>query len=335
MTMRVVAVAEASQVGQARRLAAEMAEQSGFNEEGTGRIAIVATELATNLIKHGGGGELLISRFDDRTGTGIECMALDSGPGMVNVDASLRDGHSTAGTTGTGLGAVVRGSHLVDIYSRPGGGTIVLARRYAGRADSNARLPTALSGVVCIPKRGEEVCGDDWCLRPRVGGVSFVVADGLGHGPDAAQASNAAVATFLAMPQRPVDQVLTQMHEDLSRTRGAAVLVGDLDLARGDVLVAGVGNIAGALVSSNTTRRMISHNGTIGLVAKRIQTFSYPVTGVPLVIVASDGLLTNWSLAAYPGITERHPAVIAGVLYRDFCNGRDDVTVLVIRADQL
>jgi hypothetical protein len=45
----------------------------------------------------------------------------------------------------------------------------------------------------------------------------------------------------------------------------------------------------------------------------------------------SDGLLTNWSLDAYPGLLTRHPALIAGVMYRDFRRGRDDVTVLAVR----
>ncbi|MDB5701278.1 MAG: putative anti-sigma regulatory factor, partial [Sphingomonadales bacterium] len=106
--MRAVTVTEVSQVGEARRFASDLAALHGFDEQDAGRVALVATELATNLIKHGGGGELLISWFDDRTGCGIECIALDKGSGMDNVDAAMRDGYSTAGTAGTGLGAVIR-----------------------------------------------------------------------------------------------------------------------------------------------------------------------------------------------------------------------------------
>jgi anti-sigma regulatory factor (Ser/Thr protein kinase) len=333
--MRAVTVTEVSQVGEARRFASDLAAQNGFSEEDAGRVALVATELATNLIKHGSGGELLISWFDDRTGSGIECIAVDKGSGMANVDAAMRDGYSTAGTAGTGLGAVIRGSQVVDIYSRPQGGTVVLARLHQGQPDPTKHLPTAISGVVCLPKAGEEVCGDDWCLKSRAGGVSFIVADGLGHGPDAAKASKAAVDTFLDEPQRPVEQALIQIHKDLGRTRGAAVAIGDLDLARGSVEFAGVGNIAGLLVGDGRNRRMMSHNGTAGLVAKRIQALTYPMSAVHLIILASDGLATNWSLSAYAGLGERHPALIAAVLYRDFGNRRDDVTVLVICAHQL
>jgi len=47
-------------------------------------------------------------------------------------------------------------------------------------------------------------------------------------------------------------------------------------------------------------------------------------------IMYSDGLQSRWNLQDYPGLVHRHPAVIASVLHRDFCRGRDDVTVLVV-----
>jgi hypothetical protein len=76
---------------------------------------------------------------------------------------------------------------------------------------------------------------------------------------------------------------------------------------------------------------MVSHNGTIGHTARRIRDFEYPVTTPFLVILASDGLSTSWNLDQYPGLRARHPALIAALLYRDFCRHRDDVTVLVVR----
>ena len=45
----------------------------------------------------------------------------------------------------------------------------------------------------------------------------------------------------------------------------------------------------------------------------------------------SDGLTTHWTLERLPGLAARHPSLIAGVLYRDFKRGRDDVTVVVAR----
>lgn len=332
--MRALPVRDASQVSEARRGAVTLAKGLGFGEEDAGRLAIVATELATNLRKHGGGGELLVGSYDDRTGSGVECLALDKGPGIPDLDLSLRDGHSTAGSAGTGLGAITRGSHVSDIYSRPGLGTAILVRIQQGRPGEAKPALEPVLGAVNLPMPGEEACGDAWCVKAQPDGFKLFVADGLGHGPIAAQASHAAVNVFLKAHARPPGALLEEMHAALRSTRGAAVGVAAIDLAASEVVFAGVGNILGVLVMDSGARRMVSHNGTVGHVIKRVQEFSYPFEGVPLIVLCSDGLGTSWDLGAYPGLAQRHPTLIAGVLYRDFNRGRDDVTVLVVRGER-
>lgn len=331
--MRAIAVRDESQVAEARRGAVAVARTMGFGEEDAGRVAVVATELATNLVKHGNGGELLVGAYDDRTGSGVECLALDKGRGMADVEASLRDGHSTAGSAGTGLGAVRRGSHAFDIYSRPASGTAILARLRQGRPSRSGPSPEPVSGAVNLPKSGEEACGDGWCVRAHARGFKLMVADGLGHGPMAAEAAHAAARTFLAEHASAPGRILERMHLALRPTRGAAIAVADVDVGGGHVVFAGVGNVAGVLIADGAARRMVSHNGTVGHVARRIREFAYPFEGTPLVALCSDGLGTGWSLDAYPGLANRHPTLIAGVLYRDFNRGRDDVTVLVVRCE--
>ncbi len=331
--MRAIAVQEVSQIAAARRGAVAIARGLGFGEEDSGRVAIVATELATNLIKHGAGGELLVGTYADRTGSGLECLALDKGSGMADVAASLRDGHSTAGSPGTGLGAITRGSHVTDIYSRPGLGTAILVRLEPGRPSAMEARPEPLSGAVNLPKSGEEACGDAWCVKAHGSGFKLMVADGLGHGPSAADAAHAAVGIFTAGPLLSPGELLDRMHAALRSTRGAAISVADVDMERRSVVFAGIGNVAGVLITDEGARRMVSHNGTAGHVAKRVQEFTYPFERIPLVILCSDGLGTSWNLDSYPGLSQRHPALIAGVLYRDFGRGRDDVTVLVARGE--
>ncbi|MFC5555344.1 ATP-binding protein [Methylobacterium iners] len=327
-----MSVRDSSQVAEARRRAVAVAQGMGFGEEDAGRVAIVATELATNLIKHGAGGELLIGTYDDRTGSGVECLALDKGPGMADVEASSRDGHSTTGSPGTGLGAIARGAHALDIYSRPGLGTAILVRLQQGRPADALPSPEPVSGAVNLPKTGEDVCGDAWCRKAQEGGFKLMVADGLGHGPFAAEAAHAAVRVFIAEHRDRPGAVLERMHAALRPTRGAAISIAEVSDRQ--VVFAGIGNVAGVLVAEDgTSRRMVSHNGTVGHVAKRVQEFTYPLEGTPLVILCSDGLGTSWSLDAYPGLVQRHPTLVAGVLYRDFNRGRDDVTVLVARAE--
>jgi hypothetical protein len=94
---------------------------------------------------------------------------------------------------------------------------------------------------------------------------------------------------------------------------------------------AGVGNIACRVESGQTRRQLVSHNGTLGHMMRRVQQFDFPLPVGALLIFHSDGLATHWNLADYSGLAGRHPSVIAGVLYRDHERGRDDVTVLVVR----
>jgi len=329
--MRVIALDDESRVAEVRRLAVNKAKAIGFLETEVGRVAIVATELATNLLKHARQGEILVSVFDDGEGAGIECLALDRGPGIPDVAASMRDGHSTAGSPGTGLGAIARQSQVLDIYSSKTHGSAVLARIYKGDPASAPPKTTPLTGVVCLPMDGEEACGDAWCVKRTGAGLSLMVVDGLGHGPLAATASHAAVMAFEASEGAPTAELMQRLHHALRSTRGAAASVAALPDNGDAITFVGVGNVAGAVVTATETRRMVSHNGTLGHALKTVKPFTYPAQGETLVILASDGLGTAWSLESYPGLRLRHPSLIAGVLYRDFSRHRDDVTVLVAR----
>lgn len=332
MSMISVAVTESSQVADARRRAVACAHDLGFDETASGRVAIVVTELATNLVKYGSAGEMLLGPFQDESGTGVEVIALDKGPGFANLDEALRDGHSTGGSPGTGLGAVRRQSQSFDIAAWPGRGTGLVARI---QADARAAPAQPSHGAVAVPLRGEEVNGDAHCfLGAGVGeevGWTLLVADGLGHGPQAAQASTEAVRLFRKNPEAAPGEILTIVHAGLRHTRGGAVTIARYEPNRGVVTVAGIGNVTGAVVSGATVRRTVSLAGTAGHVARRIQEFEYPFQADDLFVLCSDGLVTGWSLDGYPGLNGAHPSLIAGILYRDFARGRDDATVVVVR----
>src|SRR5262245_38968592 len=118
-----LAVPESSQVGEARRAAVALADGLGFGEADAGKVALVVTEAASNLVKHGGGGELLLGVLERDGVAGIEVLALDRGPGMADLGRCLRDGYSTAGTRGTGLGAIARLSSGFEVHSADRRGT--------------------------------------------------------------------------------------------------------------------------------------------------------------------------------------------------------------------
>jgi anti-sigma regulatory factor (Ser/Thr protein kinase) len=330
------AVEDASQVGEVRRVAASIAGRLGLDEQDQGRVALVITESVNNVVKHGGGGEVVLRQISNSQ-TGVEALIVDKGPGITDVERALRDGYSTAGTSGTGLGAVARLADSFDIYSSAGAGTALLVRIWASSPGANPSRHNRHSthsvetGAVCLPRTGETACGDAWALAQSGDRTVLMVADGLGHGPDAAAASMEAVRIFRNISTLPPADILTDIHAALRSTRGAAVAVASLDPRLRQIRYAGVGNIAASIVSAGETRSMVSHNGTVGHEVRKIQEFQYDWPAGALVIMQSDGLQTHWRLDKYPGLAARDPALIAGILYRDFTRGRDDVTVLAVR----
>jgi anti-sigma regulatory factor (Ser/Thr protein kinase) len=322
-------------------MARSMALELGMDEGGAEHVAIVATEVCTNLLKHASRGQILLQTTTEGSEAVplLELLAVDQGPGMENLEQCLRDGFSTGSSPGQGLGAIQRMSKQSDIYTVPGKGTVVLARWW--RPDHSLETPpggwkpaTALRvGAVNVSKPGEEVCGDSWgCVRAD-GTLVILVADGLGHGMEARLASTEAVRQLHESSNLPPKALLTRVHEALRSSRGAAVAVAQIDSVRGKLTYAGVGNISARIYAGSQSRQnLVSMNGTAGHQCERIQEFSYswPENGV--LVLHSDGLSTATGLEPYPGLAARDPALIAGLLYRDFCRGRDDATVVIIKA---
>jgi anti-sigma regulatory factor (Ser/Thr protein kinase) len=335
--MEALSVRDPTDVASARRRIAALVAALGYGETQAGRVAIVVTELTQNLLRHGGGGELLAGADPHRQG-GIEIMALDRGPGMADVTACLRDGYSTGGTSGNGLGAIQRLANQLLIHSAKGSGTVVLVRMgmddrpVAGPAGGGTTSGAAarVTATLCVPKHGETVCGDTAAIVVRPDGkVAVVLADGLGHGPLAAAASQEAARLFRKHPEATVTASLAILHAGLRATRGAALATALIDPAAQRVTYGGIGNIAGFITDTGGTRRMVSHSGTAGHTAGRMQEFHYPLHNRPVLVMFSDGLTTSWSPESHPGLFALDPVLIAGVLYRDHARGRDDASVVV------
>ena len=329
--MRRVIVTEASQVAEARRHAVTVAQAVGFDETASGRVALVVTELATNIVKYGVPGEILVGTYEDGTGSGIEVLALDKGPGFADLGSAMRDGHSTGGSAGEGLGAVRRLSDAFDIVSRAGFGTAVMARLSGVRSAASGAMP--IFGAVTVPLKGETANGDACAVRERADGWTAIVADGLGHGPEAAKASEEALKLFRRHRDEPPGAILSAIHAGLAHTRGGAVSVARYARDTGTLTFAGIGNVLGAVVSGTATKRTVSLAGTAGHAARRIQEFEYQMGPRDLFVLCSDGIATGWSLDGHPGLAGAHPTLVAGVIFRDFARARDDATALVIQGD--
>jgi len=326
-----VRVGEPSQVGEARRAAQRLAEDNGFDELTCGRLGIVATELGTNLARHARDGRLLIGCRPEQEGRRFEILSIDHGPGMSDVSRCLRDGYSTGASPGTGLGAVQRLSSDFSVYSVPGKGSVILSRLRPSSNDLGVMPPARIDWAgITLAAPGERVSGDGWELRVGDGRAAVVVADGLGHGPVAAEASDAGLAAFRANTGAP-SVLLERAHQTMRRTRGAAMAIADLDVDGAGLVFAGAGNISGRLISGVEDRTLLSQHGTLGLQIRHLQDTRYAWPDHALVVLHSDGITSRWTLADDVGLLQCDPAVVAAWLLRDHARGRDDATVVVLK----
>ncbi len=321
-----VPVTDSSSVGEVRRTALLAAQRLDFNETQIGEFALLATEASRNVLVHGGGGQVVITGCREDDAPTARILAMDTGPGIPNLAEAMSDGYSTAGTMGGGLGAMKRIASHLEIFSGRGG-TIVLVQM--GHGSPKGQLQIA---GLAVPYPSEKFCGDAWtCMRTPERTLVFVV-DGLGHGWEASEAAQEALATFRKRADLRVGDILGYVHEALRKTRGAVAAIAEIRPREGTLTYAGVGNISAVVLSRGASRSLVSHNGTLGVATSRIQEFQseWPQDGV--LVLHSDGLQSRWDLSPYAGLLARHPAVIGGALLRDFRRQRDDASVVVIKA---
>ncbi|MFF0231396.1 SpoIIE family protein phosphatase [Micromonospora sp. NPDC005254] len=309
-----------------RRAAERLGEQIEMGAARIADLAIVAAELTSNLVKHADNGVLLLRPVRRAGQAGVELVAIDSGPGMADLAVSSRDGHSTTGTLGIGLGAIVRQASWFDGYSLPGRGTVLAVQVWPAEP-----AQPSWAGALARPISGETVSGDGYAVRIADGRHQVLVSDGLGHGPLAAAATEAALAAFRDAPASPPAAVVSHLHRSMSHTRGAALAVAEL--AAGVLHYAGLGNISGVIVEGDGQRRgLVSLPGIAGHQRPTVRGYDYPFGPGARLVMHSDGVADRWRLTDYPGLAERSPLVMAATLLRDAGVRRDDACVLVARS---
>ena len=324
--MRWLRVEDASAVAACRQAVQTMAERLRFPASRIGQLAIAVTEAASNLHKHAEQGSLLLCVNRDGPSPGIDLVTIDAGPGVRDVSAAVRDGHSTAGSLGVGLGAIQRLADFTDLYSRPGRGTSLVARFHG--SPSGPGQEARCAGLL-RPITGETECGDAYAAVQADGEVTAVLCDGLGHGPLAAAAAAEGVAAVLDDPAREPAALLERVHRRMSGTRGGAV--GIVRTGGRQARFAGLGNVAASILSGGTRKSMVSIPGIAGHQARSIRQFDYEAPPGSAVILHSDGITSRWEAAALPGIEARDPLLVAAVLLAQAGVHRDDAGVLVLK----
>jgi anti-sigma regulatory factor (Ser/Thr protein kinase) len=319
-------VEDVSAVAACRNAALKLAERLGFPAPRADQLALAVTEAASNLHKHATEGAVWLGVNRDGDPPGIDLVTIDAGPGLPDVTAALRDGHSTAGTLGIGLGAIQRMADFCDLYSRPGRGTALAAKFRVNGATFPAT--TRWAGLI-RPIDGETECGDAYVAVQAGDTITAMLCDGLGHGPLAAAAAAAGVAAFVADPSGDPAALLERVHRRMAGTRGGAV--GIVRLGGGVARFSGLGNVAASILALGRRKSMISIPGIAGHQARTIRQFDYELPPGAAVILHSDGISARWEAAALGGLETRDPLLIAAVLLAEAGVHRDDAGILVLK----
>lgn len=327
-----VIVDDATGVAEARRAAAKMAEWVGLPDKLHGEVALVVSEAASNIVKYAQRGEILLrATMYSGAVTSLEMLAVDKGPGIRNIDEAMRDGHSTGGSLGAGLGTMKRRASFFDLYSLPERGTAVLAQFSAGRTESTT-LPGFVVGARATPRAGQDMCGDAWAVSFRGDALWVTILDGLGHGPLAHQASNQGLDYFRGPAVFDTPEALAQqLHTALKGTRGAVVGLAKIAPKERLLRFTGIGNILAGVFTARTATRLLSTDGTVGYMMQRVRPTQADWNAKSVYIASTDGLSTRWTLNGHPDLLEHHPSLIAAVLHRDFARDTDDATVVVVK----
>lgn len=341
-----VPVGDSTRVRDARTAAREACAHADLVPRRTAAAELVATELATNLLKHAGGGRMVVNLVGPPgggPGVSVQLFSLDHGPGIADVPAALRDGYTTARVSlGAGLGSCLRSADAFHLYSAPGRGTVAAARidpEHAGSGTPTAPAQAAPAGGISVSLAQADQCGDAWSWARSGPLLTLLLADGLGHGPKAAHASTAAVTELRHGAHLPPVDLLRRLHTALRPTRGAAVAVAQLDTERAELGFAGVGNVGARLRTGDGWTSLVSHPGIVGAYfPAHLPMRRLPWDPGSLLVVHSDGLPSRWTPPEDPRLLAQDPAVLAAAVLRDAGSAarpvRDDTSVAVLAPDR-
>ncbi|MFH8607157.1 SpoIIE family protein phosphatase [Streptomyces sp. NPDC018029] len=287
------------------------------------QAAVLASELASNIVKHARNGALFIQRSPLRGG--MDIVAVDSGPGMPDVALSLRDGYSTTKTIGAGLGAARR--IATDFAIRSDGGLGTLAHARLAEPDE-PRAPAAL-GSLCLPADGEHESGDGYAVAEHDGTRTVLVIDGLGHGAEAATAAQRAERTFLANPTAPLVDIIAALHKALRHTRGAAAAV--LRTTGDRIEFCGIGNVRATTLSPRGIHHQLTgHAGIVGYNLPKPRSRFVDLAEHTTVVLYTDGIDHRWTHAPTDARLTLPPVLLAASLAHTHRRRRDDATILAL-----
>jgi phosphoserine phosphatase RsbX len=189
--------------------------------------------------------------------------------------------------------------------------------------------------VAARPLRGEAESGDLHAVIRQPHGLLIAVADGLGHGYEAAVASKLAVITLTAQAHLPINEMIKCCHEALLRTRGVALSVASLDYRHEVMTWLSVGNVAAVLLRTDDAGRwerehILMRNGVVGHRLPPLRSTTLSLRRRDILIFATDGIRDGFQ---GDFTSDPNPQVVADRILEQYGKATDDALVLVGRWD--
>ncbi|MCX6277116.1 MAG: SpoIIE family protein phosphatase [Bacteroidetes bacterium] len=334
-----------SDVGVCRRKAVSLASQMGFDEVKSGEVAIMVTELVTNVIKHGGGkGKLVICQYcNDQNHQAIEVWCCDSGKGIDDLKKAFKDGNTAKNSLGIGLGTIRRFSDEMEINPTLSGDfrniffsdnphisncirTLkYLPNKYWMGTNRNLEI-----GAASRCKPGELLNGDSYLVTHLGPALSVAsVIDGLGHGSEAHLASQLARGQIILKSEQPVGVLMQHVHNALQGTRGSTIGLLRIDNENKKISFSGIGNIEGFLFTPEGKKNFLSFGGIMGHNMRTPRIFDFDFNPGDIICMFSDGITSRWKFDEIDW-TENSQKIAENILTQ-FSRPNDDATVLIIR----
>jgi anti-sigma regulatory factor (Ser/Thr protein kinase) len=332
---QVIPVALASDVHLARWAAKAMALAIGFDAKVSEEIALVISELASNLVRHTQGGQLTLTSVNAGGRVGIQIESCDGGPGIADVEQAIKDGFSTVDSLGYGLGTVNRLMDQFDITSQrgAGAGTTIVCTRWL-RVDEPALSHCPLEfGAATRAYPRMTVNGDAFVIKRWSASALVAVIDGLGHGQYAHRAAQAAKQYVETHFDQPLDTIFRGVGRNCRATRGVVMALVRFDCAGDDIRFsfASVGNIEARVFGGANRQQFIVPRGIVGGNAPHPRVTEHRWDPGTVMVLHSDGVTAPWGWADFPDLTRESATTMAQRLLRTLAKDNDDATIVVVR----
>ena len=309
-----------------------IATGAGFSVKRMGELDIIVAELVSNLVKHAGGGQLLVKLIEHEGVQGMEIISMDDGIGMTDVSRMVADGVSTKNTLGHGLGAMKRLSDFFQVYSLKDWGTLILIRIFDEPLPLYKKPSRWDVKSVILPKPGEVACGDGFFCTSNSDEIKLFLGDGLGHGPEAAKAVLLAGEAFLEKEESDPAEMIRHINSAVKKTRGLVGTVALFNLKEKLWRICGIGNISTKVIGPGTVKNYMSYNGIIGLnVPGSLSVQEVGYEAGQYLIMCSDGIKSRWDTVKYPAVLRYDPSIVAASLLKDYNRNTDDVSVVTCK----